>query len=135
MAANTLPIFPRRPRTEGRSWTIADGTTAFSVFTAEATEGSIVSNLNASTGEALDRTIQGHYKSGLITHRLGSAVVPAGSGWGVVDGKDVLSDLFGSILDANGNLLLGAGDEIYISCALAATSDDISSFLVMGGDY
>lgn len=136
MAVNTKPMFVGKTKGTGTTWTNSDAAnTKKTVFTAAATEGSMLTALACTSSDTSDRVFNLYMNDGSTDFLVGSKTAGAGAGTGALGGLNFMADMAAfPFLTADG-LLVPYGWSVKLENATQVTAAKTVTFVALGGDF
>lgn len=137
MAANTKPIFglicaPGTPQT----FVNADGTNKKTIFTAQATNGSILTGISVTSDDTSDRNMAIYLTISGTDYLVGVVPIPLASGSaGTVAAVNLLSLSYLPWLNGDGSWGLPPGAIVKVAMLVAVTSGKTITVNPVGMDY
>lgn len=137
MTTNKEPIFLNSVNYTAASFVNADGTTAKTIFTPDATDGGALMQINVTSSDTSPVVMQVNVvDSGATSRLLGSVIVPTLSGTdGVVASVNILDSAFITGLQNDGSLTVKGGETVTVNPVGAVTATFQVDVIPQGGDY
>lgn len=135
MAVNTDPVFENTPNHTEVTFVNGDGTSSKTIFTADATNGSVITGINVHSTDSAAVTLDLFINDGATSYALGAKVVPIGAG---SDGSEPAVDMCDPAFIpffAGGQARLPGGYTIEAAPQAAVTAAKTVTIVSSGADY
>lgn len=136
MAVNTKPMFIGKTKGQGTTWTNSDAAaTKKTVFTAAASEGSLLTALAVTSTDTSDRVFNLYLNDGSTDFLIGSKTANAGAGTGALAGLNLLADTAAFPFLSPDGLLVPYGWSVKLENATQVTAAKTVTMVALGGDF
>lgn len=134
--ANQEPIFQTKPKTVCTVMNNASGTALQTLYTAGATDGSLLDNVAVTSDDTSAVILVVTVNDGSTDCKVGEVTIPIGAG---TDGTTPAVNLFNTtalpFLQTGGGLPLGVSGVLKVNAKSSITSTKIVNLVAFGGDY
>ena len=136
MAVNTKPMFVGKTKGTGTTWTNSDAAaTKKTVFTAAASEGSLLTALAVTSSDTSDRVFNLYLNDGSTDFLIGSKSVSAATGTAAAPSLNFMADTITFPFLSPDGLLVPYGWAVKLENVTQVTAAKTVTFVALGGDF